>query len=475
MTHCTRSDIKVIVSSSPVLSSEKLLPSPELGSLKMLSPFANIKNISPLLKTYAKAHSKLINIAAKKKVTAKANMLRTSKRSTEYVMRLSAEEKKNLMCSKQKLKEELIASYITSTEGIRTISSKSLMVCSCGNECKESICHNCAEKYKFIEHKGYLYGKTESKQLVRYWFVLIGKRLYKYKNRKDTQSTETYNLVNTFLKEEPVEYPNKKFSVYPIKIFLTESQLILYSIKEEEAKVWVNLLRKAMDYQNLTDFYELGKTLGEGKFGFVRTAIHKQTKTKVAIKTISKEKVSIEELCLAKREIEILKVCQHPNIVQILDTFENQDYIYIVMELTEGGDLYGYLEKREFKITEERARSIAHSLATALFYLHSYGIVHRDIKLENILMTDDTDTAEPKLMDFGLSKMIGPNEHCNEAFGTIGYVAPEVIAGQHYDKGVDIWSLGVVLFILLAGCTPFSGETEQEIALYFSLLILVRH
>ena len=467
--------MKMIASSSPEVFSKKLLPSPELGPLKMLSPFANIKNITPLLKIHAKAHSRLINIAAKKQVATRRNLLKTNGGPTDHIIKVNIEEeKKDLMRSEQELREESIASLLTNTEGIRTISSKSLTVCSCGNECQNDICHNCTEKCKFVEYKGYFYEKSGNKQLIRYWFTLIGKRLYKYKSKKDTQSIETYNLVNAFLREEPVERPNKNYSVHPIRIFFTKSILTLYFIKEDEAKTWANLLKEAMNYQNLTDFYELQEALGEGKFGFVCAAIHKQTKTKVAIKTIDKTKVSIEDLCLAKREIEILKVCQHPNIVQILDTFENQDYIYIVMELMKGGDLYGYLEKREFKMTEERARSIAHSLATALFYLHSYGIVHRDIKLENILMTDDTDTAEPKLMDFGLSKMIGPNEHCNEAFGTVGYAAPEMIGGQHYDKRVDIWSLGVVVFILLAGCTPFGGETEQEITLYFSSFILVK-
>jgi serine/threonine protein kinase len=85
------------------------------------------------------------------------------------------------------------------------------------------------------------------------------------------------------------------------------------------------------------------------------------------------------------------------------------------------------LDKRDFKITEDRARSIAHQLAAAIYYLHSYGIAHRDLKLENILMVEDTDTAQLKLVDFGLSKMIGPTETTTDPFGTLSYVAPEVL------------------------------------------------
>ncbi len=205
--------------------------------------------------------------------------------------------------------------------------------------------------------------------------------------------------------------------------------------------------------------------MGKGKFGLVRAAIHKQTGARVAVKVIKKAKLSIEDLDLAKREIEILKVCQHPNIIRLLDTFENPDYIYIVMELLQGGDLYEYLNKRDFKVNEARARAIIHPLATALYYLHSYGIVHRDIKLDNILMADDTEQSDVKLVDFGLSKMIGPNEFCTEPFGTFGYAAPEVLQGKPYDKAVDIWGLGVVLFILLVGHAPFEEESEERLAM----------
>ena len=126
-----------------------------------------------------------------------------------------------------------------------------------------------------------------------------------------------------------------------------------------------------------------------------------------------------KNLNLIRSEIEILKICQHPNIVRLIDSFDDIDNIYIVMEFCEGGDLANYFEKRGCKMLEERVCQLIHRLMTAIYYLHSYGIVHRDLKLENILMTSSKDDSDIRVLDFGLSKIIGPNESCNEPFGTI--------------------------------------------------------
>ena len=178
---------------------------------------------------------------------------------------------------------------------------------------------------------------------------------------------------------------------------------------------------------------------------------------------MKKGQLSSPELELVKREIEILKLCQHPHLIKLLDVFENQEYIYIVSELLHGGDMFSYMEKRDFRIPESRACKLVHSLATALFYLHSYGIVHRDLKPENMLMVDDGEESDIKIADFGLAKMVGPNEVCKESFGTLSYVAPEVLLQQSYDKSADVWSLGVVSYLLLCGSLPFDSDDDKEI------------
>lgn len=123
----------------------------------------------------------------------------------------------------------------------------------------------------------------------------------------------------------------------------------------------------------------------------------------------------------------MLKMCQHPNIIKLLDLFENSDYYFIVLEYMQGADLFDYLQARDFKLGEDRVKDIAWQLTLGLKYLHSYGIVHRDLKLENIMMTNTSSKAVPKIVDFGLAKMIGPSEKAEEPFGTLGYVAPEIL------------------------------------------------
>lgn len=157
-------------------------------------------------------------------------------------------------------------------------------------------------------------------------------------------------------------------------------------------------------------------------------------------------------------------MCQHPHIIRLLDIFENHEKIFIVMECLEGGDLFTYLEKRNFELSEKRAKQLSHQLATALYYLHSFGVAHRDLKPENILMVSDDDNSDLKIVDFGLSKIIGPNESSLDPFGTLSYVAPEVLLQKPYGKEVDLWSLGVVTYLLLSRVLPFDDEEDKEIA-----------
>ena len=154
-------------------------------------------------------------------------------------------------------------------------------------------------------------------------------------------------------------------------------------------------------------------------------------------------------------------MCQHPNIIKLLDIFENAEYYYIVLEYMGGSDLFDYLQKRSFKTAESRAKQISYQIATAIQYLHSYGIVHRDLKLENVMMSNTSDQAAPKLVDFGLTKIIGPTETAVEPFGTLGYVAPEVLKKEPYSFSCDMWSLGCIIYAVISGSLPFDHDDNK--------------
>lgn len=155
-------------------------------------------------------------------------------------------------------------------------------------------------------------------------------------------------------------------------------------------------------------------------------------------------------------------MCQHQNIIKLVDIFENADNYFIVLDFMAGKDMFDYIQRRKFNLGEPRVQDLGYQIGLAIKYLHNFGIVHRDLKLENIMMSDNTEKSVPKIVDFGLAKIIGPHEKATEPFGTLGYVAPEVLRKQPYTFSCDVWSLGCVLYAMLSGSLPFDHESQKE-------------
>lgn len=222
-------------------------------------------------------------------------------------------------------------------------------------------------------------------------------------------------------------------------------------------------------YCDITTVYKFdSRPLGNGHFGVVRlgTLLSNPSK-KFAIKTIDKQKVK-KELHLLKRELEILKTLDHPNIVKFYETYQDEKYFHLVMEYLSGGELLDRLIKNGC-VPENETKSLMLKLFSALKYLHDRGITHRDLKPENFLFSDKSKDAEIKLIDFGLSKqfdVVHEESSITKALktivGTAFYVAPEVLHGK-YDYRCDNWSLGVITYTLLCGNPPFFGENNKEI------------
>ena len=319
------------------------------------------------------------------------------------------------------------------------------------------------EKEKEEITEGYLY-KIQDNKMKKIYFRLICKDLYYYKSKEIKKHKGMHNLSGVYIKDEgAVTINNRK--LYCFNIIFPTKERKYYLQDESEYIKWVEAIRKVVHYSNISELYEIKGNLGKGKFGQVKLGIHKESGKQVAIKIINKKYVEDMEFEQIKSEIDILKIAKHPNIIKLYDVFENEKYIYIIMEYCPGGDLFSYIEKRDFKIKEERAAEIIHKLCTAVYFLHQYGIVHRDLKPENILMMDQTDNADIRLVDFGLGKMLGPGEKCDEPFGTFSYVAPEVLQEKPYDFKVDLFAIGIITYLLVAGFLPFDDEdSEKEIA-----------
>ncbi|XP_061953330.1 calcium-dependent protein kinase 26-like [Populus nigra] len=214
---------------------------------------------------------------------------------------------------------------------------------------------------------------------------------------------------------------------------------------------------------NLKDRYVLGEQLGWGQFGVIRVCTDKLSREVLACKSISKDRlVTLDDARSVKLEIEIMtRLSGHANVVDLKAVYEDEDYVHLVMELCAGGELFHQLEKHG-RFSEAEARVLFRHLMQVVLYCHENGVVHRDLKPENILLATKSSSSPIKLADFGLATYVKPGQSLHGTVGSPFYIAPEVLAGG-YNQAADVWSAGVILYILLSGMPPFWGKTKSRI------------
>ena len=239
---------------------------------------------------------------------------------------------------------------------------------------------------------------------------------------------------------------------------------------------------------DITKLYEIGDELGSGNFAKVKKAKRKaktadvekevggkkkvvlKAGAEVAIKIIDKAKV--EDMQDIQREIEIMNMVDHPNVINLFEIFDEPKKMNLVMELVTGGELFDRIVAKG-NYSEKDAATCMSQLCQALDYLHTKKIVHRDLKPENLLYASPADDANLKVADFGLARMLTAGDMMKTACGTPGYVAPEILKNKGYDSGaVDMWSAGVILYILLCGFPPFY---EEELPALFDQILHARY
>jgi len=210
--------------------------------------------------------------------------------------------------------------------------------------------------------------------------------------------------------------------------------------------------------------YELKDVIGYGSTSTCHRCVRKSDKTEFACKVIDKRQVEAKFSGLLDQfyvEIKVLQTLKHPHIIHLEDVYETPDRIYMVMEIMQGGEIFDYVVDKG-TLSEEEASVLVRKLTSAVAHMHNMNVIHRDLKPENLLLTArQGPDSEVKIIDFGLAKIVSDSAPASSFLGTRGYLAPEMLQRHSYDKAVDIWALGVIVFVLLCGCLPFDDDSSR--------------
>ncbi|CDF34432.1 Serine/threonine-protein kinase [Chondrus crispus] len=314
---------------------------------------------------------------------------------------------------------------------------------------------------KYTEKEGYLPKKASilrSNPIFgvhkKYRYLVVrGSNLKCFRQKEDTRPEWELALQNT----EVLAHPDK----LEIEIRTWAGSEEFAADSEEQYNDWYETLRYASE-RNIKHYYVFVRAIGEGHFGKVVMAKDRRTKEKFAVKVIKKESKEQRSKTLIQRELNILRLVNHPNVVRLFDLFDAEDRLYFVLEYMAGGALYEVLSSKTIHFSEESASVIIKDILLGLAYLHEKGIVHRDVKPENILTTAKTWPFTSKLADFGLSNFLESGV-LESKVGTPYFCAREVVTSETYGTKADLWSLGVVAYEMLSGRKPFEGSHTQSV------------
>ncbi|CAD8074409.1 unnamed protein product [Paramecium primaurelia] len=274
------------------------------------------------------------------------------------------------------------------------------------------------------------------------------------------QSIINLDVNGNLQREQEISFPIKNTS-YTKDITDVEIKQEYMKTSSKQWNIKQTMFVRVNSKKNINDSYLIKEMIGQGGFGKVYKVVHKQTGMIRAVKMILKEKMKQEDEERLLEETAILMDIDHPNIVKLYEIFSDKYSYYLVSEYCEGGELFEKIKLVSI-LTEKEIANFMKQILSAVSYCHQKGIVHRDLKPENILFDQKHSQASIKIIDFGASAKLQNCEKLQKRIGTPFYVAPEVL-DANYDEKCDIWSLGVILYILLSGYPPFMGANEQEV------------
>jgi len=301
--------------------------------------------------------------------------------------------------------------------------------------------------------------KEEGDQPGRKVYVSLRNRMLLVYEKPSDAIPENVVFVEGCYVDVP-EWGQENFPFVLVHLFETERKVCFYAGSEGDRDDWVWRLKQVCKSRTITDFYILNDRIGSGRYSNVFSSTEIATGYTWAIKAIDKSRLDDNEREMLRSEIAIMRVLNSPFVVQMKELFEEKDHLYLVTELVEGGELFTRVLVKKV-LSEYSCYHIIKQLLLTVKYLHDVGIIHRDIKPENILLVDRSELPSIKLADFGLSKLVGPEELLYAPCGTLAYVAPEVLTQTGYTRKADLWSIGVVAYLMLRGKLPFDSKDKR--------------
>ena len=320
-----------------------------------------------------------------------------------------------------------------------------------------------------IEYGAYLYkySEEENDMFKKYYAVISQKEILFYSSNLKNELCSIWYVNDTVISILSKIAINKCI-YYPIKIIYKNDIMTLLFFDEKDTQIeFGNNLKICINNENFEDKYQIKEEIGEGHFAVVKKCINKNNKKEYAVKIIDKQKLEKKDIELIMQEKNYMKIIKHPNIVSLIEDFENEKYIYLVMEYYKGGDLFSYIYehyKNKKMISEKNISRIIKIIAQCIQYLNYFGIVHRDLKPENIVFGENENISTLTIIDLGVAITLPEGQTSTSHIGTLEYSSPEVLTGKPYGKGVDVWSIGIILYTLftLGSVFPFDCDSKDK-------------